>query len=184
MVLGEGAVLFALETAEHAQKRGAAIYCEVAGYGSTNDAYALFDTNADAEASAKAMQSALAFARIEPDDLGCIIAEGNGMVKTDRRETDALKKVFGHRAKEIPVTSNKGAVGHCLGAAGAFNVACSIMAVNDGVIPPTLHHQTPDPECELNIVKKSMTEKVDTVMVNAFSLNGENSSVIIKKWEP
>lgn len=185
LVLGEGAGMLVLETLEHAERRGANIYAEIIGYGATNDASVNpFMTNS-IESPAKAMKMALEDAKISPLEVDYINAEGNSTLEGDKMETKAIHQVFEEYAHKIPISSIKPMIGHSLGAAGAFDISTSALAVKNDVIPPTINYQESDPECDLNYVPNcTQKKKVEIALSNSFGLGGNNASLVIKKYNP
>ena len=151
-VLGEGAAVFVLEELEHARRRGAHIYCEVAGYATRGNAYHMTGLKPDGREMAEAIRVAMATAQVGPEDIDYINAHGSGTRQNDRHETAAFKRSLGQRAYEVPVSSIKSMVGHSLGAIGSIEVAACALAIEHGVVPPTANLHTPDPECDLDFV--------------------------------
>lgn len=184
MVLGEGAVIMVLETLEHAQARGARILAEFAGYGLTADAYNLAAPDPTGRGAARAMSKALAESGLSPEDVDYICAHGTGTQLNDASETAAIKRAFGEAAYQIPVSSIKSMVGHMMGAAGAASAAVLVQAINDGIIPPTINYQEPDPECDLDYVPNvARCVQVDAAMCNAFGFGGQNASLLLKRFQ-
>lgn len=182
-VLGEGAAVLVLESLDRAMKRGARIYGEVIGYGSTADADHI--TKPSVEGQASAMEAALEEAGIGPGAVDYINAHGTATVANDVVETQALKKVFGPRAYEIPVSSTKSMHGHLLGAAGAVELVASVLAIEHQTAPPTATLTAPDPECDLDYVPRTARTglKIDTVMSNSFAFGGTNAVLVVRKHE-
>ncbi|GHP60266.1 3-oxoacyl-[acyl-carrier-protein] synthase 2 [Helicobacter pylori] len=178
-VMGEGAGALVLEEYESAKKRGAKIYAEFAGYGESGDANHITAPAPEGEGAFRAMKMALEMAKVE---VGYVNAHGTSTHYNDWYESIALKNVFGSKEKVPPVSSTKGQIGHCLGAAGALEAVISIMAMNQGILPPTINQETPDPECDLDYIPNTAREKqVDAVMSNSFGFGGTNGVVIFKK---
>lgn len=178
-VMGEGAAVLVLEEYEHAKARGAQIYGEVLGYGMSADGYHITLPRPGGAGAARAMQAALADAGVEPKDLSYINAHGTSTDANDATETAAIKLAFGDAAYEIPVSSTKSMTGHLLGAAGAIEAVASLLAIRDGIIPPTINYTTPDPECDLDYVPNVAREApVVTVMSNSFGFGGHNVSLV------
>jgi 3-oxoacyl-[acyl-carrier-protein] synthase II len=182
-VMGEGAGVVVLEELEHAKKRGAKIYCEITGYGNCADAYHLTAPSPDGEGAARCMKMALRDSGVNPEDISYINAHGTSTPQGDVCETQAIKTVFGERAKKIAVSSTKGATGHMLGAAGAVEMSVCALAIKHGIVPPTINYQTPDPECDLDYVPNTAREmKVNAIINNSFGFGGHNASIAAKKF--
>jgi len=180
-VMGEGAGVIILEEYEHAKKRGAKIYCELAGYGLTADAYHMSAPMPEGEGAARCMHMAMKHAKINPDEIDYINAHGTSTPIGDMCETKAVKNAFGERAGTVAVSSTKSMTGHLLGAAGAVEMAACVMALRDGILPPTINLDNPDPECDLDYVpNKAREQKVKVAISNSFGFGGHNSSVLIK----
>jgi beta-ketoacyl-acyl-carrier-protein synthase II len=180
-VLSEGAGALVLEELEYAKRRGARIYAEVVGYGSTNDAYHMAAPRPDSAGPIRAMQMALRKAEIPLDSVDYINAHGTGTVLNDKLETGAVKTVFGEHAYHLAMTSTKSMVGHMMGAAGAIESIACIRAIYDGVIPPTINLDAPDPDCDLDYVPRNAREtSVRVAMTNSIGLGGHNSCVIFR----
>lgn len=180
-VMGEGAGVLILEEYEHAKKRGAKIYCEVAGYGLTADAYHMSAPMPGGEGAARCMRMAMDYAKINPEELDYINAHGTSTPMGDACETKAVKKALGVHAGKVPVSSTKSMTGHLLGAAGAVEMAACVMAMRDSILPPTINLDNPDPECDLDYVpNKAREKKVKVALSNSFGFGGHNSSVLIK----
>lgn len=179
-VLGEGAGVLILESWEHALVRGAHIYAEVLGAGSSNDAYHPIAPHPEGEGAARAMRAALAEAAIAPEDIGHINAHAASTPAGDLAEAKAIELVFGDHTPEIAVTSIKGAIGHCMGAAGAIETVVSVKSVAEGCIPPTRNYRTPDPAIHLDIVHgEARPSQINAMMTNSFGLGGQNASLVI-----
>jgi len=180
-VFGEGAGILILETYKHAQERGAAILAELAGAGWSFDAYS--ETAPDAEQQAMAMKMALQEAGISPEEVDYINAHGTGTKLNDAAETKAIKIVFGGNAYKIPISSNKSMIGHLACAAGAVEAIATVMTIQNGIIPPTINYETPDPECDLDFVpNKARHQPVNVCLSNSFGMGGQNCSLIIKRF--
>jgi 3-oxoacyl-[acyl-carrier-protein] synthase II len=181
-VMGEGAGVLLLESLEHAQKRGARIYAEVVGYGSTCDAYHMTSPSPDGEGAARAMQIAIDEAGITPEDVSYINAHGTSTPLNDKYETIAIKTVFGENTK-VPVSSTKSMTGHLLGAAGAIEGIISVKALVEGFIPPTAGYSVADPDCDLDIVP-NVGRKADLkyVLSDSLGFGGHNAVILLKKW--
>jgi len=182
-VMGEGSGVLVLEELEHAKARGARIYCEFVGYGNTADAYHLTSPAPGGEGAARCMKAALRSAGLDPSRVSYINAHGTSTPQGDVCETQAIKTVFGQHANKLSVSSTKGATGHMLGAAGAVEMIACALAVRDGVVPPTINYQVPDPECDLDYVPNTARQMpVDVVVNNSFGFGGHNATVIAKKF--
>src|ERR1017187_6779052 len=182
-VIGEGAGVIVLEELEHAKKRGAKIYCEIAGYGNTADAYHLTAPAPGGEGAARCMKMALRQAGLNPGDVSNINAHGTSTPQGDVCETQAIKTVFGSHAKKVAVSSTKGATGHMLGAAGAVEMTVCALAIKHGVVPPTINLSVPDPECDLDYVPNIARElKVNVIINNSFGFGGHNASIAARKF--
>lgn len=182
-VMGEGGGAVVLETLESAQARGAHIYAELAGYGSSLNAYTLTDPSPDGSSEAQAMNTALQQAAIAPEEVDYIAAHGTSTPKNDVIETTAIKRVFGPRAKQLMVSSNKGQIGHTISAAGVCNLICAVQAIAKGHVPPTMHLRTPDPQCDLDYIpNQSRAAKVRAALANAFAFGGQNAVLAVRAW--
>ncbi len=183
-VMGEGAGMLILEELEHAIKRGARIYGEVVGYGTTGDAHHITAPAPDASGALKAMQKAVKDAGIEAKELDYINAHGTSTDLNDKLETLAVKKLLGEDAKNTPMSSTKSMTGHLLGAAGAVEAIACLMSITEGIIPPTINYTTPDEECDLDYVpNKARKKDVRYAMSNSLGFGGHNASIILKKYE-
>lgn len=183
-VMGEGCGLMLLESLDHAKARGAKIYAEVAGFGASGDAFHMTAPPENGEGMALAMRAALADAEMAPEELEHINAHGTSTYLNDACETKAIKDVFGEHAKRIPITGNKSMIGHCLGAAGGIESAFSVKTIADGVIPPTINYETPDPSCDLDYCPNTARKiQVNSVLSNSFGFGGTNACVLYKKFE-
>ena len=182
-VMGEGAGILILEELEHALKRGAKIYSELVGYGATGDAYHLTAPAPDGEGAQRAMKRALKDAGLDPGDVQYINAHGTSTPANDLNETRAIQAVFGDAGNEINVSSTKSMTGHMLGAAGAVEAVISSMVVVEGVIPPTINYQNPDPELGLNYTPNEAVKRdVDAVLSNSFGFGGHNTTLAIRRF--
>ena len=182
-VTSEGAAILILEELEHAQARGAMIYGEFLGYGSSADAYHISMPANDGGGATLAMQRALEDAGLGPDGIDYINAHGTSTPMNDRSETMAIKRVFGERAYDIPVSSTKSMHGHLLGAAGALEALICIKAMQEGLLPPTINYETPDAECDLDYVpNEARAATVRVAMSNGFGLGGHNASIVLGDW--
>lgn len=183
-VVGEGAGILVLESMEHALGRGARIYGEVAGYGATADASHITAPPEDGEGAARAMQSALAQAQLQPQDVQYINAHGTSTPLNDRAETQAIKAVFGAHAGALAVSSTKSMTGHLLGGAGGVESVFCLKAIKDNLIPPTINYEDPDPECDLDYVPNIARQaEVHAVMNNSFGFGGHNASLVFTRYE-
>ncbi|WP_445593970.1 beta-ketoacyl-ACP synthase II [Bacillus velezensis] len=183
-VMGEGAGIVVLEELEHALARGAKIYGEIVGYGSTGDAYHITAPAQDGEGGARAMQEAIKDAGIAPEEIDYINAHGTSTYYNDKYETMAIKTVFGDHAYKLAVSSTKSMTGHLLGAAGGIEAIFSVMAIKDGIIPPTINIETPDEECDLDYVPdKAREQDVNVVLSNSLGFGGHNATLIFKKYQ-
>ena len=181
-VMGEGAGIVILEELEHAKQRGAKIYGEVIGFGSTTDAYHITSPCPDGEGGAKAMMRAIKNAGITPEQVDYINAHGTSTHLNDQTETMAIKTALGEASKKVMVSSTKGNVGHLLGAAGAVEAIFCAKALEEGLVPPTINYQEKDEECDLDIVPNEPRKaELNIVMSNSLGFGGHNSSIILKK---
>ncbi|HZK24930.1 MAG TPA: beta-ketoacyl-ACP synthase II [Oscillospiraceae bacterium] len=182
-VMGEGAGIVILEELEHALKRGAKIYAEVAGYGLSSDAYHITAPDPDGAGAQLCMSMAIKDAGLRPEDVDYINAHGTSTQLNDKTETQAIKRVFGEHAYDLAVSSTKSMTGHLLGAAGGIEAIICALAIENGMIPPTINYEHPDPECDLNYVpNQAIARPVQTAMSNSFGFGGTNASLIIKKF--
>ena len=183
-VMGEGAGIIVLEEYEHAVKRGAKIYAELIGFGSTTDAYHITSPCPDGECGAKAMIRAIEDAKIKPEDIDYINAHGTSTHLNDLTETMAIKTALGEASKKVMVSSTKGNIGHLLGAAGAVEAIICVKALQNSLVPPTINYKEKDEECDLDIVPNEPRKaNINIAMSNSLGFGGHNSSIIIKKWE-
>ena len=183
LVMGEGAAVLVLETESHAKKRGANILAELAGYGATADAFHVTAPHETGAGGAAAMRMALDSASANVDELGYINAHGTGTSLNDQSETRAIKAAFGEKAYRIPVSSTKSMTGHMMGATGALEAIFCVQVVREGILPPTIHYETPDPECDLDYIPNQAREKkVDLAISNAFGFGGHNAVLAIRKY--
>ena len=181
-VMGEGASVLVLESWEHAVARGAHIYAELAGYGTTNDAHHMTAPLPDGAQAARCMQLALRDADVSPSDVQYINAHGSSTPLNDPTETLAIRRVFGSHADGLPVSSTKGYYGHALGASGAIEAAICALAMDRGWIPPTLNLDRPDPACDLDYVPNTgRTLSPDVVLTNSFGFGGINASLVLRR---
>jgi 3-oxoacyl-[acyl-carrier-protein] synthase II len=184
LVMGEGAAVLVLERESHAKKRGANILAELAGYGATADAFHVTAPHENGIGGAAAMRMALESAQANVDELGYINAHGTGTPLNDQSETRAIKAAFGEQAYQIPISSTKSMTGHMMGATGALEAIFCTQAVREGILPPTIHYETPDPECDLDYIPNQAREKKITLALsNAFGFGGHNAVLAIRKYE-
>jgi 3-oxoacyl-[acyl-carrier-protein] synthase II len=183
-VMGEAAAMLVLEELKHAKARGAKIYAELLGYGVSSDAGHVSDPDPTGENPARALRMALADAGIEPEEVGYVNAHGTSTPAGDAGETKVLKIALGaEKARRTPVSSTKGATGHSLGAAGAVEAIFTILALQRGVLPPTINQTTPDPECDLDYIpNEARSERVEIGVSNAFGFGGHNSCLVFRRW--
>jgi 3-oxoacyl-[acyl-carrier-protein] synthase II len=183
-VMGEGAGLLVLEELEHARRRGALIYAELAGYGSTADAFRVTDSHETGRGAIACMRAALADAALAPEQVGYINAHGTSTRVNDLVETLAIKAVFGEAAYRIPISSSKSMLGHLIGAAGAVELVISILALRQGVLPPTINYEVPDPACDLDYIPNVAREqRARHALSNSFGFGGQNASLIVSRFE-
>ncbi len=183
IVIGEGAGVFVLESAGHARARGAAVLAEIAGFGMSADAADL--TAPTADGAARAMQAALADAGCAPEDVDYVNAHGTGTRLNDRTETAAIRGVFAAHAGRLMVSSTKSMIGHCMNAGAAVELAAVIMALRDGIVPPTAGFTTADPECDIDCVPNmARAAHVGTALSNAFAFGGLNAVLVARRWAP
>ena len=184
LVMGEGSAVIVLETEARAKARGANILGELAGYGSTADAFHVTAPHEQGEGGKAAIRMALASAKAIPEDVGYINAHGTGTQLNDQSETRAIKGAFGELAYQIPISSTKSMTGHMMGATGALEIIFCVQAIRDGILPPTIHYQTPDPECDLDVVpNKAREKKVDLAISNAFGFGGHNAVLAVRRYQ-
>lgn len=177
----EGAAFMVIETLSHARERGARIYCEIAGYGATADAFHITAPAVDGEGAARAISHALDDAGVTPDEVDYVNAHGTSTPLNDPMETNAIKTALGDHAYQTPVSSTKSMTGHLLGGAGALEGIAVLKAIETGVIPPTINYETPDPECDLDYVPNTARElKVNVALSNSFGFGGHNASLIFR----
>lgn len=183
-VMGEGAGVIVLEELEHAKKRGAKIYSELIGFGSTTDAYHITSPCPDGECGAKAMIRAIEDAGIKPEDVDYINAHGTSTHLNDLTETLAIKTALGDASKKVMVSSTKGNVGHLLGAAGGVEAVICVKTIQNGLVPPTINYREKDEECDLDVVPNEPRKaNVNVVMSNSLGFGGHNACIVMKKYE-
>jgi 3-oxoacyl-[acyl-carrier-protein] synthase II len=179
-VVGEGACVLVLEELEAALSRGATIYAEVLGYGASNDAHHIAQPEPEATGVAEMMRAALQRAGVEPEQVGYINAHGTSTPLGDLAETKAIKDVFGAHAYRLAVSSTKSMMGHTLGAAGAIEAMMCVLALHEGVLPPTINYEHPDPDCDLDYIpNEARSVQVDVALSNAMGLGGHNGCVLL-----
>ena len=181
-IMGEGSAILVIESLEHAQARGAHIYCELAGYAATCDAYHITSPDPDGKGLSQSMIKSLHDANLEPHQIDYINAHGTSTPYNDKFETIAIKKVFGDHARKVHISSTKSMTGHLLGAAGSVEAVISVKAIETGEVPPTINYETPDPDCDLDYtpnVKRSA--KVDAVLTDNLGFGGHNASLVFRR---
>ena len=182
-VMGEGAATLILESLESATERSATILAELVGYAATADAHHITQPAEGGEGGVRAMRTALKRAGLRPEDVDYINAHGTSTPMNDHYETQALKTVFGEHAYQVPVSSTKSMIGHLLGAAGAIEAAFCVQAIQEGIIPPTINYETPDPECDLDYTpNKSREAEVKVALTNSLGFGGHNATLIFKRF--
>ncbi|MGD6841621.1 beta-ketoacyl-ACP synthase II [Bacillus infantis] len=182
-VIGEGAGIVVLEELEHAKARGAKIYAEIVGYGSTGDAYHITAPAPAGEGGARAMKMAIDDAGLTPQDIDYINAHGTSTDYNDKFETLAIKEVFGDHAYKLAVSSTKSMTGHLLGAAGGVEAIFTLLAMKDAILPPTINYETPDPECDLDYVPNESRKKdIRAAMSNSLGFGGHNATIVFKQY--
>jgi 3-oxoacyl-[acyl-carrier-protein] synthase II len=182
-VLGEGSGILILEELEHAKARGARILAEIMGYGSTADAFRITDIHEEGRGATAAMRAALKSAGLTPADIHYISAHGTGTQENDKIETLAVRQVFGDLAKGVPISSVKSMIGHLIAAAGAVELITCVLAIRDGVVPPTMNYQNPDPACDLDYVPNAARKRpVRAALSNSFGFGGQNDTLVIRAY--
>ncbi len=182
LVMGEGAAVLVLESEEHARQRGAEILAELAGYASTADAYHITAPAENGAGGARAMRAALESAGLNIDAVDYINAHGTATQLNDLSETRAIKSAFGELAYQIPISSTKSMTGHMMGATGALEAVFCVKVVQNNIVPPTIHYETPDPECDLDYIPNEARQKpVRIAISNSFGFGGHNAVLVIKK---
>ncbi|WP_282140044.1 beta-ketoacyl-ACP synthase II [Cytobacillus oceanisediminis] len=183
-VIGEGAGIVVLEELEHALARGAKIYAEIVGYGATGDAYHITAPAPGGEGGARAMKMAIEDGGLKPEDIDYINAHGTSTDYNDKFETLAIKEVFGEHAYKLAVSSTKSMTGHLLGAAGGIEAIFTVLAMREGILPPTINLENPDPECDLDYVPNKAREKeITAAMSNSLGFGGHNATIVFKRYE-
>ena len=182
-IVGEGAGVLILESLEFAQKRGAPIFAEIVGYGMSGDAYHITQPAEGGDGGYRVTMAALKDAKISADDVSYVNAHGTSTPIGDAIETTALKRVFGERAKKVPISSTKSMTGHLLGGAGGLEAGISVLALRDQILPPTVNYENPDPECDLDYVpNQARKAALEYALSNSFGFGGTNASLIFKRW--
>jgi beta-ketoacyl-acyl-carrier-protein synthase II len=183
LVFGEAGAILVLERESHAKARGAEIIAEIAGYAATADSYHITAPSEDGDGGARAIRNALESARIDKSEIDYINAHGTATILNDRSETQAIKTAFGDAAYDIPVSSTKSMTGHTMGAAGSLEAIFCVKSVQENAIPPTINYQTPDPECDLDVVPNQARElPVHAAMSNSFGFGGHNAVLVIREY--
>jgi 3-oxoacyl-[acyl-carrier-protein] synthase II len=183
-VLGEGGAIVILEELEHAKRRGATILGEILGYGTTADAYRITDIHPEGRGAISCMTMAINDAQISPADIQYVNAHGTSTAVNDRVESFACKTIFGQRARQTPVSSTKSMMGHLIAAAGVTEAIVCMLAIRDGVLPPTINYENPDPECDLDYIPNVAREtKCDLALSNSFGFGGQNISLVVGRFK-
>ena len=183
-VIGEGSGVVILEELEMARRRGAHIYCELVGYGMSSDAYHISAPCEDGDGAYRVMNKAIKDARIEPSAIGYINVHGTSTPQGDKVEVIAIKRVFGEHARKLPISSTKSMTGHLLGAAGGLEAGITALALRDQILPPTINYETPDPECDLDIIpNEARRVKLEYALSNSFGFGGTNGALVFKRFE-
>ncbi len=183
-VYSEGSACLILESLEHAKSRGANIYAEVAGYASSSDAFHIAAPDPGGDGALRAMNLALQNAAVHPEEIDYINAHGTSTPANDVTETNAIKKLFGDHAYQIPISSTKSMVGHAMGASGAIEAIACALTLENGAIHPTINYEYPDPELDLDYVPNEARQiQVNTILSNSFGLGGQNACLVLKRWE-
>jgi 3-oxoacyl-[acyl-carrier-protein] synthase II len=181
-VIGEGAGVLVLEELEHARSRNAKVYAEVIGYGMSSDAYHITAPAPEGDGARRAMDAAIRDAGLTPSDIDYINAHGTSTPYNDANETQAIKNLMGPRAYQTMISSTKSMIGHLLGAAGAVETIATILAIDNGIVPPTINYEEPDPECDLDYVpNKARQCEIQVALKNSFGFGGQNACLVIRK---
>jgi 3-oxoacyl-[acyl-carrier-protein] synthase II len=181
-IMGEGSAILVIESLEHALARGAHIYCELAGYAATCDAYHITSPDPDGKGLSQSMIKSLADARLAPGQIDYINAHGTSTPYNDKFETIAIKKVFGEHARKVLISSTKSMTGHLLGAAGSIEAVISVKAIETGIVPPTINYETPDPDCDLDYTPNvKRAAKIDAVLTDNLGFGGHNASLVFRR---
>jgi 3-oxoacyl-[acyl-carrier-protein] synthase II len=182
-IVGEGSGMVILESLEYAQRRGAKILAEIVGYGMSGDAYHITQPAEHGDGGSRVSLAALKDGNISPDDVSYVNAHGTSTPIGDAIETEALKRVFGARAKKVPISSTKSMTGHLLGGAGGLEAGISVLALRDQIMPPTVNYEKPDPECDLDYIPNHARKaEVTYALSNSFGFGGTNASLLFKRW--
>ncbi len=182
-VLGEGAAMVVLEELEHAKRRGAQIFGEILGYGSTADAYRITDIHPEGRGAIGCMRMAIKDARINPEQINYVNAHGTSTSVNDRVETRACREVFGEQAPNIPISSTKSMMGHLIAAAGVTEMIVCLMAIRDNILPPTINYENPDPDCDLDYIPNvARPARCDYALNNSFGFGGQNISLVVGRY--
>jgi len=180
-VLGEGSGILILEEVEHARRRGARALAEVVGFGSTADAFRITDIHEEGRGAIAAMKAALDSAGMTPAQIGYVSAHGTGTEENDKIETLAIRRVFGDFAKSVPISSVKSMIGHLIAAAGAVELITCVLAIRDGVVPPTINYNLPDPNCDLDYgPNQARRQPVRAALSNSFGFGGQNDTLVVR----
>jgi 3-oxoacyl-[acyl-carrier-protein] synthase II len=182
-IMGEGAGILVFEEMEHAKRRGAHIYAEVRGYGNTCDAYHITAPDPEGDGSVRAIEKALRMAGWRPDQVDLYNAHGTSTQLNDRTESRAIRRVFGDHADRMPVHSTKSMLGHCLGAAGAVETIAALMAIERGIVHPTINYEFPDPDCNVNVSAEPVETQVDRIIINNAGFGGHNGVLAVERFE-
>ena len=183
-VIGEGSGVVILEELEMARRRGAHIYCEIVGYGMSSDAYHISAPCEDGDGAYRVMKKAIKDAGLEPSAIGYINVHGTSTPQGDKVEVVAIKRVFGDHARKLPISSTKSMTGHLLGAAGGLEAGITALALRDQILPPTINYETPDPECDLDIIpNEARRVKLEYALSNSFGFGGTNGALVFKRYE-
>jgi 3-oxoacyl-[acyl-carrier-protein] synthase II len=183
-VVGEGAGILILESLEHAEKRNAPIFAEIVGYGMSGDAYHITQPAENGDGAFRVMRAALKDAKLDASAIGYLNAHGTSTPLGDAIETTAIKRLFGERAKQVPVSSTKSMTGHLLGGAGGLEAGISVLALRDQILPPTINYETPDPACDLDYVPNTARRvSVEYALSNSFGFGGTNAALIFRRWD-
>jgi 3-oxoacyl-[acyl-carrier-protein] synthase II len=181
-IMGEGSAILVIESLEHALARGAHIYCELAGYAATCDAYHITSPDPEGKGLSQSMIKALRDANVEPHQVDYINAHGTSTPYNDKFETLAIKKIFGDHARKVHISSTKSMTGHLLGAAGSIEAVISVKAIESGIVPPTINYETPDPDCDLDYTPNVKREaKIDTVLTDNLGFGGHNAALVFRR---